>query len=533
MDADRIVEQEQARRAAPPPAPPAAGTPPLGSGVTPPVTTSNYGLGVQLPKIITSSQAMDEAVKGMLQGQKALNAAMPAAQAKVEGARAAVQGELDKPLPQAPTLRDIPQYQPRQLDSKELLGFAGLAMALAGLGTKAMRGDITTALTAAGSAMKGFNEGNIQQGKIDLENFKKQMDSVIAENHKMSEQYRGILENRKLSLQQKDQALRVAAAARDDQVMLSALSQGQLKMVFDLEAHRINASNQAALKAATIYNTAQWHQKQMEMQREVARLRTGMGDGASGSHGLSTTAIDNAASYFILNGRMPVGMSNVGRGALQAIQNRAGEMTQKAGLTPEEFAAAGPVTRQKLGALLALEKQRNAIQAFEGMLDLNIGILKDLSKKVERSDSPYANKPILWLQQNASGDPDVAEYLFQVNTVQAEAARILQNPNLTGQLTDTARNEMQAVIRGELNPEQLDRVLARAQSDARNRSRTLDQQSDKVIAEIKDPLHKAGGGGSSGEPAFATEAEATAAAAAGKIKAGQRIKVGGKSGVWQ
>jgi len=204
--------------------------------------------------------------------------------------------------------------------------------------------------------------------------------------------------------------------------------------------------------------------------------------------GLSQDAVDNAAAFYILNGRMPIGMARIGQAAIEAIQNRAGEMTSKMGMTPQEFAAAGPIAKQKMGALLALEKQRNAIQSFEGMLDLNIDILKQLSAKVERTGSPYANKPILWLREHAQGDPDVAEYLFQVNTASTEIARILQNPNMTGQLTDTGRQEIQEVVSGNLNPQQLDRVLTRAQNDARNRSSMLDKQSEKVIKEFQNPL---------------------------------------------
>jgi hypothetical protein len=38
---------------------------------------------------------------------------------------------------------------------------------------------------------------------------------------------------------------------------------------------------------------------------------------------------------------------------------------------------------------------------------------------------------------------------------------------------------------------------------------------------------------SGGVPEFATEAEAAAAAAAGQIKAGQKIRVGGRTGTWR
>src|SRR5690348_4184888 len=135
MDADRQVSQMQGQ-----PPPPAA----LGTSQTQPSTplqTQTYGLGAQLPKIITTTDAMEQARKGIFETQEQLGKTLPGAQGAVEERRAALQGELEKPMPQAPQLRDIPQFKPREISGQEMTMFAGIAMALAGLGTKAMRGD--------------------------------------------------------------------------------------------------------------------------------------------------------------------------------------------------------------------------------------------------------------------------------------------------------------------------------------------------------------------------------------------------------
>lgn len=252
-----IRRYEQERAAARP-----LGTEPL------PAPSGGFGLGPRLPEIHTTSPAMNDAVGGILQGQKDLNASIASSQPIIDQRRAALQGELDQPLPQRPALNPIPQFQPREVSTEDMTLFAGVAMALAGLGTKALRGNTAMALNAAAGAMKGFNEGNLTQARLDIENFKRTFDSVIAENQRMSEQYRGIIEDRKLSLAQKEQALRVAAAARDDQIMLSSLKQGNLKMVFDLEAHRINAANQASLRAQQIYDAAEYRRMQLEKDNE-------------------------------------------------------------------------------------------------------------------------------------------------------------------------------------------------------------------------------------------------------------------------
>lgn len=388
--------------------------------------------------------------------------------------------------PPAPQLEQVPQFQPRQLDQGEMLTFAAVATAFAGIAARAVHGDIATALNGAAGAIKGFNEGNLQQAKLDIANFNTKMGAVLQKNNQMLTEYRTALEDRKLTLAQKMNQWRLVSAKYDDEIAMSALRKGDLQFAIQLQQKR-DLANWQLEQLTTRMNASL-----MSQAIKTDALLKARGASGSGQSGLTPLATDYLAAYVQLNGRMPIGMSRQNPMAIDTM-NATALAAQKAGLSPSDWAAAGPVTKEKLGALGQLEKQRNAIQAFEGMLDLNIGILKGLSKKIGRSGSPYANRPILWLQQHAAGDPDVAEYLFQVNTVTTEIARVLNNPNMSGQLTDAARSELQGVVSGTLNADQMDAVLDRAQNDARNRSHMLDAQEQKVIAEIRDPLHAVGG----------------------------------------
>jgi hypothetical protein len=411
------------------------------------------------------------------------------------------------PLVEPPKLAPLPQFQPRQVSPEDAQQFMGLSLAVASLAALATRRPLTTALNSAASAMDGFRQGNLEQGKRDIENFNTQYNAAYRQNAQMLQEYNTILQNQQFSIQQKMQMLQVVAGRERDEIALAQLQTGNLRSFLDLNQKRLDGMNAWNAQAAKFSETASYHAGLLANTQQ----RTAAQYGAPGQlpGGLSQEAVDNAAAYYILNGRLPIGMARIGPAAINAIQNRAGEMTTKAGMTPEEFAAAGPVTRQKLGALLQLEKMRNGVQAYEAMLDKNVEILKELSAKVNRSDSPYFNKGVLWLEQNAAGDPDVAEYLFQVRTVQTEAARILSNPNLTGQLTDTATQELAQVFGANLNHDQIVRVAERAQADARNRSKSLDNQSAKLIGEVKNPLGRTAPRGAPAAPAAPAAARYT------------------------
>ncbi len=398
------------------------------------------------------------------------------------------QSEIAKPMPDVPQQQAITQYQPKQVSANEMMDFGAMAMGFASLAALGTRGGITAALNGAAGAMKGYSEGNIVQAKLEMEQHDQTMKAALAQNKQLMDSYNAVMQRRDMSLNEKLQEMRVIASRNKDEAGLASLRMGQLQHFWDRNSKLVSEQQNMEYKWTALQQAAYDRAESRRVSESNANLRITHG----ATSGLSEDAIDNAAAFYILNGRMPVGMARIGQANIEAIQNRAGEMTRKVGMSPEQFAAAGPVARQKLGALLQLEKMRNAVQSYEGMLDLNIDVLKDLSKKVDRTDSPYANRPILWLQQNAGGDADVAEYLFQVNTVSTEIARILNNPNLTGQLTDTARHELQGVVSGNMNPQQLNQVLNRAQADARNRAKALDKQVEKVITEFRNPLAPTG-----------------------------------------
>lgn len=133
-------------------------------------------------------------------------------------------------------------------------------------------------------------------------------------------------------------------------------------------------------------------------------------------------------------------------------------------------------------AAVAISKDISAIRPFIDMLDKNADIAVDLSKKVVATDNRLVNRSINWLRQNMGDNPDVAEFLAQTTFVQTEAARVLNNPRLVGQLTDTARQEMQHVLDGDMPLKSYERVIRRIQKDGANRFEAMEAQRDRLFA---------------------------------------------------
>ena len=133
-------------------------------------------------------------------------------------------------------------------------------------------------------------------------------------------------------------------------------------------------------------------------------------------------------------------------------------------------------------ASMAISKDIAAIRPFTEMLDKNAEIAIDLSKKAIATNSRLANRSVNWLRQNMGDNPDVAEFLAQTTFVQTEAARVLNNPRLVGQLTDTARQEMEHVISGDMPLKSYERVIRRIQQDSKNRVQAMEDQRNRILA---------------------------------------------------
>lgn len=208
-------------------------------------------------------------------------------------------------------------------------------------------------------------------------------------------------------------------------------------------------------------------------------------------------AVTNEAYAQIINGRATPGaisMGGAGEPFRAAIAEEKEKIRKDLGWTPAELAIKGPENKAKFGALAAQEKDISAIRPYNDMLHTNGDIAIQLAGKAIATDSKLANRTVNWLRQNATDNPDVAEFLAQAQIVSTESARVLNNPRLTGQLTDSARHEMAGIVSGDMPIDSFSRVVKRMQTDGNNRVKAMESQRVRTIGEIKGDM----GGKSSG-----------------------------------
>ena len=195
---------------------------------------------------------------------------------------------------------------------------------------------------------------------------------------------------------------------------------------------------------------------------------------------LTPEAVDQAAWEFAMTGVMPTfGRGPTGDNQRTIIRNRTAEMFP--GISISENRASFSSNRS---SLTGLQKMQDAVTAFEQTAINNAKIADEAMRATKDMGSRWLNKPVRGLLE-ATGDPNVSALRAAIATIQPEFARILANPTLAGQLTDTSRKEMQDVISGDATLAQLRSVVTVLKRDAHNRRVSLDARIGAVRGRIR------------------------------------------------
>lgn len=210
-----------------------------------------------------------------------------------------------------------------------------------------------------------------------------------------------------------------------------------------------------------------------------------LGAGASANAGeLTPEGLDAAAELFAKTGVMPA-MGMGAAGVRTQIINRAAELHPKVDLGSNK---ASYTANQ--ASLTQMQKNRDAVITFENTALKNLDIFQKTAKPLIDSGSPLLNYPIRIAAQKASGSVEVAAFNAARTVALTEIAKVLNNPNLTGQLTNEARAEAMAVSPDTATLKQIYAVVDILKQDMKNRHDEL----DATVEAIKDRISGGGTG---------------------------------------
>ncbi len=217
-------------------------------------------------------------------------------------------------------------------------------------------------------------------------------------------------------------------------------------------------------------------------------------------YGMTPGAFDQTAEKYFQTGQLP----QIGRSPNAIAMNR-DIMSRTAELHPNESLAAGSAEFKANGeSLKKLQASADQVEAFENTANKNIEMLEGLAQKVPDLGSRWANIPVRMLNGTMLGADNMAAFKTALAPVQTEAAKILNSANLQGQLSDSARHELQDIVDGNLPYSALVSSLNVLQQDFKNRRDSYSQQ----IGDIKSRMQsgKTGSGDSQNPSAITVTA---------------------------
>lgn len=227
--------------------------------------------------------------------------------------------------------------------------------------------------------------------------------------------------------------------------------------------------------------------EQIQAEAKARALGAAQGEAAGGgnttldSGDLTPAGLDAAARAYAISGQLPpMGM---GKNPLRAkIINRAAELSG-----PNFNPAANKADLQSEQANLSnLSKQHSSATAYSETANKNADLMLSLINKIPDTGVPLANKLVRGTLERFMGSEDISNFNTALSTVQPEFARILtQGPSGNGQLSDSARHELQAVVSGDFTRKQLAGAIKILKMDAENRKKSYQDAIDETKQRIR------------------------------------------------
>ena len=226
---------------------------------------------------------------------------------------------------------------------------------------------------------------------------------------------------------------------------------------------------------------------------------------------------------------------NLGRGAqgaanVVALRQRVTRVAKEAGMSPDQVALA----QAEFTGMGAAQRSLGTRSANFGLAEKEAYAMADLvteaSSKVPRTQFRSINKVIMAYENN-TGDPQARQFGAALNSfinAYARAVSPIGTPTVSDKdharsmLSTADSHEALTAIMGQLKRE-MDAAGA-APGAVQKQMRERQSQSAARVTNR---------GGAAQMSAFGSEADAAAAAKAGKIKPGDRITINGQTGTWQ
>lgn len=209
---------------------------------------------------------------------------------------------------------------------------------------------------------------------------------------------------------------------------------------------------------------------------------------ADGLGPLTQSAVDTAATRYLIDGTLPpMGMGKQAAAGRSAILNRAAELGEQSGQTPEEqrqFQIGTSVNKTAMGQLA---KQKTMVGAFEKNFVKNADLALNLSNEFDRAGVPLANKWINAGKRAVSGDPELSKLDIAVKATVNEYAKIISGSMGNTAMAEGEIKKVESLLNAAQTPDQVQEVINFMKLETKNRMAGFEEQESELRAGMKLP----------------------------------------------
>jgi hypothetical protein len=367
---------------------------------------------------------------------------------ELESRRHALMSELERPLPKHPQLREAPPAP--QVDTESAQSWIMASMLIGALAGAFTRNHVTNALGAMQGALDGYAAGNQQKFNNDMKVWQTENQRAIEANENALTSYREIMEDRKLTIEQKSIELQIAAQQHKDEAMATAARAKNELTIAQLYDKQAQAQEKLKSDGAKIAE----RRDEFQQRQALAQMRA--------------LGIDpNKADSYI---------DAIGRGDLPAVTGARGAAIME--LVTQRYPDYD-ATKFRAKAAAATAEARTTATA-----GANIDIVMrgagpvieraaQAAAKVPATAFPYINK-VIQSAAEASGDPAIRNFQLANMELATTLARAL-NPR-SNIVTNYMRREAEEKISTADSPEAYQAILNQIKATVEREHGVIEQQ---------------------------------------------------------
>lgn len=204
---------------------------------------------------------------------------------------------------------------------------------------------------------------------------------------------------------------------------------------------------------------------------------------------LSSLGLDTAAINYRKTGQLPpMGMGPAGAKIRTAVINRAGDYDPDTNTftatVPGDIAASKANIAADQAALTQLTKNDAAVKAFSTAAKKNGDLFEKILDKVPDTGVSFVNRPMRTLA-TMFGSEEMSAFNTLRLSLQTEFSRIINNPNLSGVLAESARKELEQILDPGATVGQIRRSFKTLTLEAGNRESGIEEEIKTIKGRIK------------------------------------------------